>query len=236
MEKAVRMGIRRAYSNGRNPDISSLVIDIVDAIDMAEEFSQPQATGPHSDGPIDFPLVNTVKEEPEPQAAVPLPSSPAVAEDTERRMILTPREARAKPATPPKTHEVISTPDGEPWQLETLIQEMHQVTPPTIRIEVEVPDKGPMELELSRNIQAGHGFGAVKVSYKHDAAGDDLAVFQTVMLEDSEVDITAMMDDLHVRCVHAYRPRPREIRSSTPVRVGKMNFDLKTTPHDQTDP
>ena len=241
LKRAIALGLRRA----QKPDAGSAPDCIADAIEMALEL-ELEATSGEDAAPIEFPAVDMgggLTDTPAQSAAPPLPRSPAVSETP--RLIITPQEAAqeaaAEAAKPPTVaHHVISAPAGEDgeeraWRLEALLEKLHAVTPETIDIEVDVPERGMVPVKLSRNILAGAGFGAVKVSYKHDAADDSLAALETIMLDDCDVDITALMEKLYVSAKHAYRPRPRTIQSNTPARSGEMSFDMNSTPHAETD-
>jgi hypothetical protein len=252
LKKSIVLGMRHAYSRGSG-DPESVSEYVADAIELALELEMDSQTQDDISPPptqqsiddsaaIDFPIVDMVSKGDLAQGSPQLPTSPSVdmraQEQEQPKLILTPREAReevAQVAQPAADNTIVSAPDLEPWEVEALIAEMERATPGSIDIEVDVPERGPVPIHLERNIMAGHGFGAVKVSYKHEAASDDLAVFETIMLDDVEVDVTAMMDKLKSSAQHAYRPRKKGVTSSTPLRTGVMSFDLNETPHDQTD-
>lgn len=241
LQRAIRVGLKQARGQDENGHVDAITTAIEVALAMESESGGPAPAFP--DEPVDFPMPGVEIRAPERSDSAALPASPSVTEaPPQGNLIVTPQQAKQEASAPPRPQgRVLRAPEADDpdpekrkWEIAHLIDQLHKTTPSEIAFIVKVPDRGDVPITVKRNVMAGQGFGAAKVSYKHPDAGDNLEVSQTVFIDDVEIDVDELIYKIRESLRHAYRPRPKQLQSSTPVRFGELSFD-SNAPHVDAD-
>ncbi len=119
------------------------------------------------------------------------------------------------------------------WDQETLVKFLEANAPTTIRIIPRGKEEEGLRVPLARNIQYlplygsaddMQNSGGVKLTYKYASASDDLIVGHTfVITKNLDVDLDAVMRDIHERAVEVYRVRPSSLENRSPAPTGSLS-------------
>jgi hypothetical protein len=60
----------------------------------------------------------------------------------------------------------------------------------------------------------------------------DAPVFINASTFEADIDIESKMEQIFSQAAAAYRPKPKSISSTTPIRSGYLTVDLKSDPND----
>jgi hypothetical protein len=110
------------------------------------------------------------------------------------------------------------------WDVQSLRNEVARLSPETI--EWDVPGSGA-HIMLERNVICAPAMKGVRLVYKHPNFGSDMEVSEDFFTyqEDIEALVGPAMDRIIAAAQKMYRPRPREMAPSAPVKTGNVSFD-----------
>lgn len=204
LRSAILFGLKKSGSGATLGDMAEKACDAIEfALAMEQEAS--------SDTPvIEFPAPQEerrVFQPPVPPAVTPsIVAAPPVPQ----------MEVR------PRTGDFIlqaSDHGADAWEMATLIAQLERNTPTTIRIEVQHPQRGAVEIPLKRNIIAGHAAEAVRLLYKAEGFGDDMAAAETIELASGTINLTEIGEKIRASAMAIYRPRPATLVANVPRRT-----------------
>jgi len=197
MTGTIRWALKR--NEGLAPD--AMASAICDAIEVAIEQEQAMM----DNVVVDFPAR---LEDPPVSAAAPPPSPSVITPQPESIILATVPSSVTQPIDPGPRMDVIS------WS-----QYLHAHAPEHITIEIELPDRN-VQLVLDRNVVMDHVLKAVKLSYKPRVLDEDMAASHLFFSEGPNPTLQEVIEKIKATAKNLYRPRPRTLTSSTPVRTG----------------
>ncbi len=206
--RAIRLGLSR----GQGAGLDAQAAMVLDAIEMAVALDNEEK----AERPVDMDVLKadySASSRAPRGGGLPLPTTGAVVGPDGGGLISTESESLA--SNPVRITSIRNSP-GQRISMEKLIEVLHSNTPESIQVTRNDPQKGKVTVTLTRNVISDSMTNTVRLQYKHESMGDDMAAFVVVDGESGMPDLAAAMAEVRRRAEKLYEWRPPRIEPAAP--------------------